>query len=217
MTYTLTCQGETVTLPLPLTQRGARHIAREHAIAGYDVTLREDGRFLLAFEAPDHGCGPCEIDDPGYYGTANDSEIGPEIYPALDAEPWFRHRNDRGARDPQAAVEVHEEEERAYVRSLRNIGKAGASLLLAAVLSLPAFAAEPCKVNVNTASPQELQLLARTGPVLSLRLASGRPYKSLEAVDAVKGIGASWMAVNGPHVAFSGPTTCTEKIKAPKP
>ncbi len=94
--------------------------------------------------------------------------------------------------------------------------RTGACFLLAAILSLPAFAAEPCRINVNAATPAQLQLFARTGPVLASKLASGRPYKALPDVDAVKGIGPSWLAINGPHVAFSGPTTCTAKIAAPK-
>jgi hypothetical protein len=84
------------------------------------------------------------------------------------------------------------------------------------LLSFPAFAAAPCRINVNAATPAQLQLFARTGPALAGRLASGRPYRHLEAVDAVKGVGPSWLTVNGPHVAFSGPTTCTAKLRAPK-
>ena len=86
--------------------------------------------------------------------------------------------------------------------------------ILAAFLSLPAFA-EPCKVNVNAAPPAEIQLLARTGEVLAGRIIAGRPLDAGK-LDAVKGVGPSWLAVNGPHVAFSGPTTCTEKIPSPK-
>lgn len=65
-------------------------------------------------------------------------------------------------------------------------------------------------MNVNASSPAQLQFFACTGPVLAARLASGRPYGALEAVDAVKGVGPSWLAVNGPHVALSGPATCSE-------
>lgn len=101
-----------------------------------------------------------------------------------------------------------------YHAGLRHLIKALAVATLLFSPALPSFAAGPCKVNVNTSSPLQLQLFARTGPVLAARLASGRPYKALEAVDAVKGVGPSWMAVNGPHVALSGPTTCGEKIKA---
>jgi hypothetical protein len=85
--------------------------------------------------------------------------------------------------------------------------------LLTSILSLPAFASEPCKVNVNAASPAEIQLLARTGEVLAGRIVAGRPLDAGK-LDAVKGVGPSWLTVNGPHVAFTGKTTCAEKIKA---
>lgn len=79
----------------------------------------------------------------------------------------------------------------------------------------PAFA-EPCKVNVNAAAPAQVALLIRTGPVLAARIVEARPLDAVK-LDAVKGVGEAWMSNNGPHVAFTGPTTCTEKLKAPKP
>lgn len=106
-----------------------------------------------------------------------------------------------------------EERERTLRARARHWAQPLACVALAAFLSLPAFAAEPCKVNVNAATPAEIQLLARTGEVLAGRIVAGRPLDA-EKLDAVKGVGPSWLAVNGPHVAFSGPTTCTEKIKA---
>lgn len=90
-----------------------------------------------------------------------------------------------------------------------------ACAVLAAFLSLPAFAAPVCQVNVNSATPQELQLLSRTGPVLAGRIVAGRPLDAAK-LDGIKGIGEAWLTVNGPHVAYSGPTTCAEKIRAPK-
>jgi len=88
---------------------------------------------------------------------------------------------------------------------------------VALLSSLPSFAVEPCRINVNTSNVSELELFARTGNVLAARIAVGQPYKTLEQLDAVKGVGASWLAANGPHVAFGGATTCTEKVKTPKP
>lgn len=172
----------------------------------------------------------------GHYDTANDSEVGPEIYPAT----FYVVRVNGNDLDTFAAETLEEALEMAMPDkgSVVHAGKvqapdAGAARLLTpsawnfvkpsawkryacaallCLLSLPAFAA-PCKVNVNSASPQELQLLSRTGPVLAERLVAGRPL-DLPKLDAVKGIGEAWLAVNGPHVAFSGKTTCTEKIKA---
>ncbi len=88
-----------------------------------------------------------------------------------------------------------------------------AALLLA--FSLPALAAEPCKVNVKEATPAELAFLVQTGPVLAGRIVEIRPA-DLPALDAVKGVGEKWLAYNQEHVTFSGPTTCTEKLSKPK-
>lgn len=69
--------------------------------------------------------------------------------------------------------------------ALRKAGKLLAAAALAAFLSLPAFAApQPCRISVSAATQAELELFARTGPALALRLASGRPYKALGDVDA---------------------------------
>lgn len=82
-------------------------------------------------------------------------------------------------------------------------------------LSAVSAVAAPCRVNVNTATPEQLQLLARTGSVLSSRIVQARPLDA-EKLDAVKGIGPAWLSHNGPYVAYEGPTTCTEKVRVPK-
>lgn len=92
------------------------------------------------------------------------------------------------------------------------------ALLLA--FALPALAAEPCKVNVNRASMEELQLLAQTGPAVAGAIMEERAEAPLTAEtikDRVSGIGDTWMRKNTPHLVYgSEPTTCTEKVKAPK-
>src|SRR5690348_10252953 len=87
-----------------------------------------------------------------------------------------------------------------------------AALLAAGLLTASLAAAEPCKVNVNTATEQQLEMLYRTGPVLSKAIIAARPLDAAK-LDAVKGIGEKWLEVNGPHVSYAGPTTCTEKVK----
>lgn len=91
-----------------------------------------------------------------------------------------------------------------------------AALLLCA-LSLPALAQKPCKVNVNTASPAQLALLIQTGPVLAAKIEAARAAGPLDAakLDAVPGVGVKWLEYNTPHVAYDGPTTCTDKLKKP--
>lgn len=44
-------------------------------------------------------------------------------------------------------------------------------------------------VDINTASPNELQLLDGIGPVLAQRIVDGRPYQSLDDLERVPGIG----------------------------
>lgn len=85
-------------------------------------------------------------------------------------------------------------------------------------LSLPALAAEPCKVNVNSATPAQLALLINTGPVLAGKIEAARTAAPLtaESLDAVPGVGAKWLEYNAPHVAYSGETTCTAKLRKPE-
>lgn len=159
-------------------------------------------------------CGPQDKAAQGYDGA--DYHVGDrvELHPALDR--WMmgdRYGDvDHLLKDGRVQVKT---DKGATLKAFPHQFRAICLAALLFFLSWPAFAAPPCKVNVNTASPEQMQLLARTGPVLALRLASGRPYRHLEAVDAVKGVGPSWLSVNGPHVAFTGPTTCTAKVAAP--
>lgn len=44
-------------------------------------------------------------------------------------------------------------------------------------------------INVNTASEAELQRLPKVGPVLAKAIAAARPFKSVDDLDRVKGIG----------------------------
>jgi competence protein ComEA len=44
-------------------------------------------------------------------------------------------------------------------------------------------------VNLNTASQAEIESLPGIGPVLAQRIIEGRPYRSLEDLERVRGIG----------------------------
>lgn len=60
------------------------------------------------------------------------------------------------------------------------------------------------RLNINTASAAELQLLPRIGPTLSARIVEDRqtngPFESIEALDRVKGIGPRTIHNLRPHI-----------------
>jgi hypothetical protein len=45
------------------------------------------------------------------------------------------------------------------------------------------------RINVNTATQAELEALPGIGPVIAQRIMAGRPYRSVDDLDRVKGIG----------------------------
>lgn len=58
------------------------------------------------------------------------------------------------------------------------------------------------RVNLNTATPEQLEALPRIGPALAARIVQARPYRSLADLDAVKGIGPSTLSALTPLVSF---------------
>lgn len=58
------------------------------------------------------------------------------------------------------------------------------------------------KVNLNTATTEQLEALPRIGPALAARIVAGRPYRSLADLDRVKGIGPSTLEDLAPLVTF---------------
>ena len=82
-----------------------------------------------------------------------------------------------------------------------------AALLALAALSLvfaaTAFGADGvAKVNVNTATAEELQTLPRVGPKLAEKIIAARPIKDLAALDQVKGVGPKMLEALKPLVVF---------------
>jgi competence protein ComEA len=73
-------------------------------------------------------------------------------------------------------------------------------------------------VNINTASPEQLQMLPRVGPSLAGRIVEYReangPFQSLDEILAVKGIGESSFEKLEPYIVTSGATTLTEKVRS---
>ena len=94
------------------------------------------------------------------------------------------------------------------------------ALLLAAGLSLSVSADPACRVNVNAATPAELEALPKVGPVLAGRIIEARQLADVAALDSVKGIGPKVLDGLKPFVAFDGATdttSCAELVKASKP
>ncbi|MBZ9713141.1 ComEA family DNA-binding protein [Deinococcus multiflagellatus] len=47
------------------------------------------------------------------------------------------------------------------------------------------------RLNLNTATTEQLEALPKVGPALAARIVAGRPYRTLADLDRVKGIGPS--------------------------
>jgi len=58
------------------------------------------------------------------------------------------------------------------------------------------------RVNLNSASREQLEALPKIGPSLAARILAGRPYRSLADLDGVKGIGPSTLSALTPLVTF---------------
>jgi len=96
-------------------------------------------------------------------------------------------------------------------------------ITLAAALAGQALAAPvPAgpKVNINTASAAELQLLPRIGPAVAGRIVEFRDshgaFKSIEELMRVRGVGEKTFELLKPYLATEGQTTLKEKVKTPR-
>ena len=107
---------------------------------------------------------------------------------------------------------------------MKHLNKSIAAVLVAA-LSLLAVAATPAvaadgKVNINTASVEQLQLLPRIGPSVAQRIVEHRKsngqFKTAEDLMLVRGIGEKSFETLKPYLAISGETTLSEKVRSPK-
>lgn len=97
---------------------------------------------------------------------------------------------------------------------------AGLVALSLALLAAPAMAADTGKVNLNTATAEQLALLPRVGPAVAQRILEHREkngnFKNPEELLLVRGIGEKTFELIAPYVSLSGPTTLTAKVRAAK-
>jgi competence protein ComEA len=73
-------------------------------------------------------------------------------------------------------------------------------------------------VNINQAGSAELARLPRVGAKLAERIVAHRsqhgPFKRIEDLMEVKGVGEKLFVVLRPHLTVSGNTTLTQKVKS---
>jgi competence protein ComEA len=96
------------------------------------------------------------------------------------------------------------------------------SILLLLALGGPVFAATPRRtlegvVNLNTATAEELQLLPGVGPAKVRDIVAYRskhPFRTVEELVRIKGIGRKMFRRLRLHLTVSGPTTAQQVIRA---
>ena len=110
-----------------------------------------------------------------------------------------------------------------------NMNKAaiGALLVIASLAAAPAHAgkASPATapevsgvINVNSATAEQIAFLPRVGIKLAERVVEYRktngPFKKIEDLMEVKGVGERLFVALKPHLTISGTTTLSQKIKS---
>lgn len=102
----------------------------------------------------------------------------------------------------------------------RRLILAAVPLLLVVALAGAAEPGTPGVVNVNTADADQLTLLPRVGPALAARIIAFResngPFRSVDELLAVKGIGEGSLERLKPYLTLEGKSTLTEKVKLPR-
>ena len=90
-------------------------------------------------------------------------------------------------------------------------------LSLVTVAAIPAVAATG-KVNINSASIDQLALLPRVGPALAQRIVDFRKengdFKAASDLMLVRGVGEKTFELMAPYVAVSGETTLSAKVSS---
>lgn len=58
------------------------------------------------------------------------------------------------------------------------------------------------RLNINSATKEQLEALPKVGPTLAQRIIDHRPYRSLADLDAVKGMGETTLRTLEPLISF---------------
>lgn len=135
--------------------------------------------FYTSFEEAENGAYYCFIKAPG------NSDMG-----SLLVYNGFAGVAERGRGTPErlSASEMYE-----YLRSLERKARRGGAGIWAAVKARPdgppSEKTRPAKININSATREELMSVKGIGSVLSRRIIENRPYSGVEDLLKVKGIG----------------------------
>lgn len=104
----------------------------------------------------------------------------------------------------------------------RALARAARGLFLIALMASPVAAAPKTidgVVNINVASAAELQLLPGVGPAkaeLILAYRRQRPFRTVEELARVKGIGPKTVRKLKPHLSIRGDTTARQVAAPPR-
>lgn len=101
----------------------------------------------------------------------------------------------------------------ARVRVGASLAVARASLLLddafaqsgAAVTSGTAATEDPAPIDLNLATPEELDALPRVGPALAAAIIEARPFRRVEDLRRVRGVGSATLEQLRPLVMVTAP------------
>ncbi len=106
---------------------------------------------------------------------------------------------------------------------MKNLHKAIITVTLFALIAVAqqaqAAAPQDTAVNINTATTAELSYLPGIGASKAKAIVQHRqkrPFKKVEEIMRVKGIGRKSFKVMRPYLTVQGPTTATKKIKPAK-
>lgn len=95
--------------------------------------------------------------------------------------------------------------------------RCASAVLMLAVAMAPATRGADGKVNINTASAEQLSMLPRVGPAVAGRIVEFREqngsFKQVADLMLVRGIGEKTFELIEPYVAISGETSLSEKVR----